>query len=84
MLLLERGQSPRSIPAVAREVYDVTGAGDTVAAVLVLALAAGATLHEAAVLANHAGGIAVGKVGTSTVSGEELVRRLEESPKSHA
>jgi len=65
-----------SIPAVAREVSDVTGAGDTVVAALALALGAGASLSEAAVLANHAAGIVVGKFGTATVSPHELVGRL--------
>lgn len=61
-----------AIPAVAREVADVTGAGDTVVATLALALAAGATLAEAAVLANHAAGIVVGKFGPATVTPDEL------------
>jgi len=61
-----------SIPALAREVADVTGAGDTVAATLAAALAAGATMSEAAILANHAAGIAVGKFGPSTVTPAEL------------
>ncbi len=65
-----------SIPAVAREVADVTGAGDTVAATLALALAAGASLTEAAVLANHAAGIVVGKFGPATVTPEELLASL--------
>lgn len=82
MLLLERGEPPCFIPAVAREVYDVTGAGDTVVAVLALALATRATLLEAAILANHAGGIVVGKVGTATVGPDELLGRLQGSPKS--
>lgn len=61
-----------SIPAVTREVSDVTGAGDTVAATLALALAAGATIAEAAALANHAAGIVVGKFGPATLSAAEL------------
>jgi D-beta-D-heptose 7-phosphate kinase/D-beta-D-heptose 1-phosphate adenosyltransferase len=65
-----------SIPAVAREVADVTGAGDTVAATLALALAAGATLAEAATLANFAAGIVVGKFGPATVSRDELLAAL--------
>jgi D-beta-D-heptose 7-phosphate kinase/D-beta-D-heptose 1-phosphate adenosyltransferase len=65
-----------SIPAVAREVSDVTGAGDTVVATLSLALAAGATMTEAAVLANHAAGLVVGKFGPATVSREELLAAL--------
>jgi rfaE bifunctional protein kinase chain/domain len=65
-----------SIPAVAREVADVTGAGDTVVATIALALAAGATMTEAAVLANHAAGIVVGKFGPSTVTREELLAAI--------
>ena len=61
-----------SIPADAREVYDVSGAGDTVIAVLGAALGAGADLREAVTLANRAGGIVVGKLGTATVSYAEL------------
>ena len=60
-------------PAVAREVADVTGAGDTVIATLALALAAGASLAEAAQLANHAAGIVVGRFGPATVTPDELV-----------
>jgi D-beta-D-heptose 7-phosphate kinase/D-beta-D-heptose 1-phosphate adenosyltransferase len=62
-----------SIPAVAREVSDVTGAGDTVVATLSLALAAGATMTEAAALANHAAGIVVGKFGPATLTPGELI-----------
>jgi D-beta-D-heptose 7-phosphate kinase/D-beta-D-heptose 1-phosphate adenosyltransferase len=61
-----------ALPAEAREVADVTGAGDTVIAALALALAAGATLLEAARLSNRAAGIVVGKFGPATVSAEEL------------
>ena len=68
-----------SIPAVAREVADVTGAGDTVVATLALALAAGATLAEAANLANYAAGIVVGKFGPATVSPEELIASVKTS-----
>ncbi len=60
------------IPTVARSVFDVSGAGDTVTASLAVALAAGATPPEAAVLANHAAGIEVGKLGVATVSPDEL------------
>jgi D-glycero-beta-D-manno-heptose-7-phosphate kinase len=66
-----------AIAAAAREVADVTGAGDTVAATLALALAAGASLEEAAILANHAAGIVVGKFGAATVSRAELMASLE-------
>jgi bifunctional ADP-heptose synthase (sugar kinase/adenylyltransferase) len=59
-------------PAMAREVYDVSGAGDTVIATLATMLAAGMPLKEAAALANRAGGIVVGKLGTATVTRDEL------------
>ena len=72
MSLFEAGGAVTHIPAAAREVFDVTGAGDTVIAAAVLALAAGATLREAAILANRAAGVAIGKLGTATVSPEEL------------
>ncbi len=76
MSLYERGGAVTHIPAVAREVFDVTGAGDTTIGVFSLSLAAGASFREAAFLANQAAGIAVGKVGTATVSKEELMRTL--------
>jgi D-beta-D-heptose 7-phosphate kinase/D-beta-D-heptose 1-phosphate adenosyltransferase len=64
------------IPTVAREVYDVTGAGDTVIATLALSLAGGASLEEAAMLANHAAGVVVGKVGTASLTREELLATI--------
>jgi D-glycero-beta-D-manno-heptose-7-phosphate kinase len=64
-------------PTFAREVFDVTGAGDTVIATIALAQAAGATMEESAILANHAAGIVVGKVGTATVSQSELLADFE-------
>ncbi|MBZ5580606.1 MAG: D-glycero-beta-D-manno-heptose-7-phosphate kinase [Acidobacteriia bacterium] len=72
MLLLRSGSPPHHTPARAQEVFDVSGAGDTAIAVLTLALAAGATPAEAAEMANCAGGIVVGKVGTATVTAAEL------------
>jgi D-beta-D-heptose 7-phosphate kinase/D-beta-D-heptose 1-phosphate adenosyltransferase len=71
-----RAATEEAFPTVAREVFDVTGAGDTVLATCALALGAGGTLEEATVLANHAAGVVVGKVGTATVSGPELRRAL--------
>jgi len=68
-----------ALPASAREVADVTGAGDTVIATMALALAAGATLAESARLANEAAGIAVGKFGPSVVTPAELLRALDAS-----
>ncbi|MFY9573774.1 MAG: D-glycero-beta-D-manno-heptose-7-phosphate kinase [Blastocatellia bacterium] len=70
------GAEVTHIPTVAREVYDVTGAGDTVIATLTLALASGASLEEAAVLANHAAGVVVGKVGTASVTRDELLATI--------
>ncbi len=64
--------------ATGRQVFDVTGAGDTVLSVLALAAAAGATLEDAAVLANTGAGVVVGKLGTATVSPEELLHALED------
>ena len=66
-----------AVPATAREVADVTGAGDTVVATLALALAAGASLAEAAVLANHAAGVVVAKFGPATVAPHELLAAIE-------
>ncbi|RKY39833.1 MAG: D-glycero-beta-D-manno-heptose-7-phosphate kinase [Candidatus Omnitrophota bacterium] len=66
------------IPTIAQEVFDVSGAGDTVIATFSLALCAGATMKEAAYLSNYAAGIVVGKVGISAVSSEELRRKIEE------
>ncbi|PHM72098.1 bifunctional D-glycero-beta-D-manno-heptose-7-phosphate kinase/D-glycero-beta-D-manno-heptose 1-phosphate adenylyltransferase HldE [Xenorhabdus kozodoii] len=72
MSLLQVGQPPLHLPTQAQEVFDVTGAGDTVIGVLATALAAGKPLNEACYLANAAAGVVVGKLGTSTVSSVEL------------
>ena len=77
MTLFKRSGEMHYFPTVAKEVFDVTGAGDTVLAVCALALGAGATFEEAAVLANQAAGIVVGKVGTATVSPGELIGALQ-------
>lgn len=76
MALLQENDQLVTIPTMAKEVFDVTGAGDTVAATLSLALASGCTMHDAAMLANHAAGIVVGKVGTASVSALELTSAL--------
>ena len=73
MLLCQRHQKAFHVPTVAREVFDVSGAGDTVIATFTLAIAAGASPLEAAILSNHAAGIVVGKLGTATVTPDELV-----------
>lgn len=87
-LLITRGEEGMSLfegdgsirhtefPAEAREVFDVTGAGDTAIGVFALAMASGATFREAAFMANRAAGIAVGKVGTATVTRKELKRTI--------
>ena len=77
MMLLEGNADPVFVQTVAREVYDVTGAGDTVIATLAAALAAGASTLEAAALANHAAGIVVAKVGTATATAAELIASFE-------
>ena len=74
MLLCQRGRKPFHIHTVAQEVFDVSGAGDTVIATFTLAVAAGASPLEAAILSNHAAGIVVGKVGTATTTPEELLQ----------
>ncbi len=76
MALLQDDNDLVTIPTMAKEVYDVTGAGDTVAATLALGLAAGCSMNDAAVLANYAAGIVVGKVGTASVSAAELLDTL--------
>lgn len=76
MSLFQPDQLPLHLPAAAREVFDVTGAGDTVIATLAAALAAGSSLADACRLANAAAGISVGKLGAATVSPAELMAAL--------
>jgi D-beta-D-heptose 7-phosphate kinase/D-beta-D-heptose 1-phosphate adenosyltransferase len=73
MSVFEQGKKVLHIPTVAKEVYDITGAGDTVIATAGLGLLSGGTIEEAAVLANAAAGIVVGKIGTATVTSKELL-----------
>jgi D-beta-D-heptose 7-phosphate kinase/D-beta-D-heptose 1-phosphate adenosyltransferase len=80
MSLFERGEEPVHVPAAAREVFDVTGAGDSVIATMALAISAGATLPQAAVLANGAAGVVVGKVGTAQATPDELLIALRAAP----
>jgi len=77
MSLFEPGRLPLHIPTVAREVFDVTGAGDTVVSVLALALARGASLPQAAGLANLAAGVVVGEFGTVPVTREQLLAEMD-------
>jgi D-beta-D-heptose 7-phosphate kinase/D-beta-D-heptose 1-phosphate adenosyltransferase len=74
LLLCRRGREPFHIPTVAREVFDVSGAGDTTIASFTLAIVAGASPVEAAIFSNHAAGVVVGKVGTAVVHPEELIQ----------
>lgn len=78
MAIFEPHQKPFLVPTEAKEVYDVTGAGDTVIGTMALALGAGASIRRATELANHAAGIVVGKVGTATVDQEELTSVMKE------
>jgi D-beta-D-heptose 7-phosphate kinase/D-beta-D-heptose 1-phosphate adenosyltransferase len=77
MAIFESGDGFQHLPTVARKVYDVTGAGDTVIATLTTFIGAGATLLEAAYLANHAAGAVVGQVGTAVVTANELREILD-------
>jgi len=77
MMLVEGDREPTNVETAAREVFDVTGAGDTVIAALAAALAAGASMTEAAVLANHAAGIVVGKLGTATATAKEVLDSIQ-------
>ena len=78
MTIFEKSNSITHIKTYAREVYDVSGAGDTVIATLTLCHSAGLSLKEAAVIANHAAGIVVGKLGTAVTNQEEILRSMKE------
>lgn len=77
MIIFSADAPPHHIPTRAREVYDVSGAGDTAIALLTLALASGMSLHDAAEVANHASGIVVGKLGTATLTPAELLEAFK-------
>lgn len=79
MSIFEKGAAPIHLPTTAREVFDVTGAGDTVIATATAALLAGATIGEAAILANAAAGVVVGKIGTAVCTPEELAAAVTPS-----
>jgi len=83
MTLLQRREEPRHLPTHAREVYDVTGAGDTVIAALAAGLAAGLPLASATQLSNLAAGLVVGKLGTASVTVDELKWALHEHQAAH-
>jgi len=77
MSIFERGKKTLHIPTIAREVFDVTGAGDTVIAAAALALLGGMSIREAAVMANAAAGVVVGKIGTAICTPAELLASIE-------
>ena len=83
MCLFERGGRRTRIPTVAQEVFDVAGAGDTVIGAFTLALASGASMTEAAVIANQAAGIVVGKLGVAVATPDELLARMDRKPIRH-
>ena len=78
MALISADGEPHRVPTTARDVYDVVGAGDTVTAYLAVMLAAGATAREAAVIANYAAGVEVGKLGAQSVTADEVRAAYEE------
>ena len=78
MTIFEKNNRITHIPTCAREVYDVSGAGDTVIATLTLCHSAGLSLKEAAVIANHAAGIVVGKMGTAVTNQKEILKSMKE------
>jgi D-beta-D-heptose 7-phosphate kinase/D-beta-D-heptose 1-phosphate adenosyltransferase len=77
MMFFEKGKHPHHIPTKARDVFDVSGAGDTAVAMFTLALSCDATPLEAAQIANHASAVVVGKLGTATVTRDELIASFE-------
>ncbi|MGE4560214.1 MAG: D-glycero-beta-D-manno-heptose-7-phosphate kinase [Desulfobulbus sp.] len=79
MALLQEDDQLVTIPTMAKEVFDVTGAGDTVVATLALSLACGCSMCDAAILANHAAGVVVGKVGTASLSAQELLETIDKN-----
>lgn len=78
MILASRGGGMKVVPTVAREVYDVVGAGDTVTAYVAVVLAAGGTAEEAAIIANYAAGVEIGKLGAATVTPEEILAAYDD------
>jgi len=78
MMLFQKNQAPHHIPTKARQVFDVSGAGDTAIALFTLGLCCGATPIEAAEIANHGSAVVVGKLGTATVTRAELVASFRE------
>jgi D-glycero-beta-D-manno-heptose-7-phosphate kinase len=80
MMLFDREKPPYHTPTRAKEVFDVSGAGDTAIALFTLAICSGATLQEAAEISNYGSGVVVGKFGTATLSREELLEAFKDHP----
>jgi D-beta-D-heptose 7-phosphate kinase/D-beta-D-heptose 1-phosphate adenosyltransferase len=78
MMLFQKNEQPHHVPTKARQVFDVSGAGDTAIAIFTLALCGGATAVEAAEIANHASAVVIGKLGTATVTRDELAANFRE------
>jgi D-beta-D-heptose 7-phosphate kinase/D-beta-D-heptose 1-phosphate adenosyltransferase len=78
MILFQHGKAPHHIPTKARQVFDVSGAGDTAIALFTLALSCDATPVEAAEIANHGSAVVVGKLGTATATRDELIASFRE------
>jgi D-beta-D-heptose 7-phosphate kinase/D-beta-D-heptose 1-phosphate adenosyltransferase len=81
MMLFEKDSAPYHTPTKAREVFDVSGAGDTAIALYTLAICSGATAHEAAEISNHASGVVVAKLGTATLLADELIASFAQDGK---
>ena len=79
MAIFEPHEEPFLVPTVAKEIYDVTGAGDTVIGTMALALTTQASVRDAARLGNYAAGIVVGKIGTATATQKELINAISKN-----
>jgi D-beta-D-heptose 7-phosphate kinase/D-beta-D-heptose 1-phosphate adenosyltransferase len=76
-LIKKRAKAPLNIPAIAKEVYDVTGAGDTVISTFSAALAVGGGYEESALISNIAAGVVVGEIGTSPITKDKLIKAIK-------
>ena len=79
MSLFRKNEEPENIPTVAKEVYDVTGAGDTVVSTLAMALSVGASVQQASIMANYAAGVVVGQIGTASITKKQLKEALHQA-----
>ena len=84
MSIFQNNGNQIDLPIISKEVYDITGAGDTVLSTLSIALASGWNLEEAAYLANCAAGIVIGKIGTATTTLDEISTKLHQLQKNNS